>query len=94
MGPNPLYSKEHELTVYLVQRAGDYKRLITEAGAAEGTLDRVDKPEFCKQKAILRSVRQTYKIFLLYLHSPNTLSWRGAQLNAAQGQLYLYLFPT
>jgi hypothetical protein len=27
----------------------------------------------------------------LYLHSPNTSSWRGAQLKA-QGQLYLYLF--
>jgi hypothetical protein len=23
----------------------------------------------------------------LYLHSPNTLSWRGAQLEGAQGQL-------
>jgi hypothetical protein len=28
----------------------------------------------------------------LYLHSPNTPSWRGAQLKA-QGQLYLYLTP-
>jgi hypothetical protein len=27
----------------------------------------------------------------LYLHSPNTPSWRGAQLKKAQGQLYLYL---
>jgi hypothetical protein len=27
----------------------------------------------------------------LYLHSPNTPSWRGAQLEGAQGQLYLYL---
>jgi len=27
----------------------------------------------------------------LYLHSPNTPSWRGAQLGGAQGQLYLYL---
>jgi hypothetical protein len=25
----------------------------------------------------------------LYLHSPNTPSWRGAQLKEAQGQLYL-----
>jgi hypothetical protein len=25
----------------------------------------------------------------LYLHSPNTPSWRGAQLGGAQGQLYL-----
>jgi hypothetical protein len=24
----------------------------------------------------------------LYLHSPNTPSWRGAQLGGAQGQLY------
>jgi hypothetical protein len=28
----------------------------------------------------------------LYLHSPNTPSWRGAQLGRAQGQLYLYLY--
>jgi hypothetical protein len=27
----------------------------------------------------------------LYLHSPNTPSWGGAQLGGAQGQLYLYL---
>jgi hypothetical protein len=27
----------------------------------------------------------------LYLHSPNTPSWRGAQLGRAQGQLYLYI---
>jgi hypothetical protein len=27
----------------------------------------------------------------LYLHSPNTPSWRGAQLGGAQGQLYLLL---
>jgi hypothetical protein len=27
----------------------------------------------------------------MYLHSPNALSWRGAQLGGAQGQLYLYL---
>jgi hypothetical protein len=27
----------------------------------------------------------------LYLHSPNTPSWRGAQLKKAQRQLYLYL---
>jgi hypothetical protein len=27
----------------------------------------------------------------LHLHSPNVLSWRGAQLKKAQGQLYLYL---
>jgi hypothetical protein len=27
----------------------------------------------------------------LYLQSPNTPSWRGAQLGRAQGQLYLYL---
>jgi hypothetical protein len=26
----------------------------------------------------------------LYLHSPNTPSWRGAQLGGAQRQLYLY----
>jgi hypothetical protein len=26
----------------------------------------------------------------LYLHSPTTPSWRGAQLGGAQGQLYLY----
>jgi hypothetical protein len=26
----------------------------------------------------------------LYLHSPRTPSWRGAQLGGAQGQLYLY----
>jgi hypothetical protein len=25
----------------------------------------------------------------LYLHSPNTPSWRGAQVGGAQGQLYL-----
>jgi hypothetical protein len=25
----------------------------------------------------------------LYFHSPNTPSWRGAQLGGAQGQLYL-----
>jgi hypothetical protein len=25
----------------------------------------------------------------LYLHSPNTPSWRGAQFGGAQGQLYL-----
>jgi hypothetical protein len=29
----------------------------------------------------------------LYLHSPTTPSWRGAQLGGAQGQLYLYLLP-
>jgi hypothetical protein len=28
----------------------------------------------------------------LYIHSPNTPSWRGAQLKEAQGQLYLYLY--
>jgi hypothetical protein len=28
----------------------------------------------------------------LYLHSPNTPSWRGAQLGGAEGQLYLYLY--
>jgi hypothetical protein len=28
----------------------------------------------------------------LYLHSPDTPSWRGAQLKKAQGQLYLYLY--
>jgi hypothetical protein len=28
----------------------------------------------------------------LYFYSPNTPSWRGAQLKKAQGQLYLYLF--
>jgi hypothetical protein len=28
----------------------------------------------------------------LYLHSPNTPSWRGAQLGAAQGQLYFYIY--
>jgi hypothetical protein len=28
----------------------------------------------------------------LYLHSPNTPSWRGAKLGEAQGQLYLYLY--
>jgi hypothetical protein len=27
----------------------------------------------------------------LYLHSPSTPSWHGAQLKGAQGQLYLYL---
>jgi hypothetical protein len=27
----------------------------------------------------------------LYLHSPNTPSWRDAQLGGTQGQLYLYL---
>jgi hypothetical protein len=27
----------------------------------------------------------------LYLYSPNTPSWRGAQLGGAQGQLFLYL---
>jgi hypothetical protein len=27
----------------------------------------------------------------LYLHSPNTPSWHGAQLGGAQGQLYFYL---
>jgi hypothetical protein len=27
----------------------------------------------------------------LYLHSPNTPSWRGAHLGGAQGQLYLLL---
>jgi hypothetical protein len=27
----------------------------------------------------------------LYLHSPNTPSWRGAQLVGAQGQLLLYM---
>jgi hypothetical protein len=26
----------------------------------------------------------------LYLHSPNTPSWRGVELGRAQGQLYLY----
>jgi hypothetical protein len=26
----------------------------------------------------------------LYLQSPNTLSWRGAQLGGAQGQLYYF----
>jgi hypothetical protein len=29
----------------------------------------------------------------LYLHSHNTLSWRGAQLGGAQGQLYLLPLP-
>jgi hypothetical protein len=26
----------------------------------------------------------------LYLHSPNTSSWRGTHLKKAKGQLYLY----
>jgi len=26
----------------------------------------------------------------LYIHSHSTPSWRGAQLNKAQGQLYLF----
>jgi hypothetical protein len=29
----------------------------------------------------------------LYFHSPNTPSWRGAQLGGAQGQLYLFTLP-
>jgi hypothetical protein len=29
---------------------------------------------------------------VLYLHSPNTPSWHGAQLKKAQGQLHLYFF--
>jgi hypothetical protein len=29
----------------------------------------------------------------LYLHSPNTPSWRGAQLGGAQGQLHFNNFP-
>jgi hypothetical protein len=28
----------------------------------------------------------------LYIYSPNTPSWRGAQLKEAQGQLYLFTF--
>jgi hypothetical protein len=28
----------------------------------------------------------------LYLHSPSTPSWRGAQLGRAQGQLLLYFY--
>jgi hypothetical protein len=28
----------------------------------------------------------------IYLHSPNTPSWRGAQLKEAQRQLYHYLY--
>jgi hypothetical protein len=28
----------------------------------------------------------------VYLHSPNTPSWRGDQFKKSQGQLYLYLF--
>jgi hypothetical protein len=28
----------------------------------------------------------------LQLHSPNTLSWRGAELGGPQGQLFTYLF--
>jgi hypothetical protein len=28
----------------------------------------------------------------VYLYFPNTPSWRGAQLKAAQGQLYLFTF--
>jgi hypothetical protein len=28
----------------------------------------------------------------LCLHSPNTPSWRGAQLGGARGQLYLFTF--
>jgi hypothetical protein len=28
----------------------------------------------------------------LYLHSPNTPSWRGAQFKKAQGQLYIYVY--
>jgi hypothetical protein len=28
----------------------------------------------------------------LYLHSPDTSSWRGAQLGRTQGQLYFYLY--
>jgi hypothetical protein len=28
----------------------------------------------------------------LYLHSPSTPSWRGAQLKKALGQLYLYRY--
>jgi hypothetical protein len=28
----------------------------------------------------------------LYLHSPNTPTWRGALLKKAQGQLYLYRY--
>jgi len=30
----------------------------------------------------------------LYLHSPNTPSWRGVQLGGAQGQLYLLPLPS
>jgi hypothetical protein len=30
----------------------------------------------------------------LYLHSPNTPSWRGAQLRGAQGQLFLTKYHT
>jgi hypothetical protein len=30
----------------------------------------------------------------LYIYSPNTPSWRGAQLGGAQGQLYLLPLPT
>jgi len=28
----------------------------------------------------------------LYVYSPNTPSWRGAQLGGAQGQLHLYIY--
>jgi hypothetical protein len=28
----------------------------------------------------------------LYLHSPNTLSWHGAQLGEHRGNFYLYLY--
>jgi hypothetical protein len=30
----------------------------------------------------------------LYLQSPNTPSWRSAQLGGSQGQLYLYLYKS
>jgi hypothetical protein len=30
----------------------------------------------------------------LYLHSPNTPAWRGAQLGGAQGQFYFLLYFT
>jgi hypothetical protein len=37
----------------------------------------------------LRLVQRSKNEWELYLHSPNTPSWRGAQLGGAQGQLYL-----
>jgi hypothetical protein len=40
----------------------------------------------------LTSTAEVKECVDLYLHSPNTPSWRGAQFKKSTGKIYLYLF--